>query len=82
LKRIKEENFDAILLDISMPDFSGIDIIHTLERERKLKDQKIFIFSAVSFTDSEIHHLLQKEGVRSCLKKPLELQKLYATITS
>ncbi len=81
LKRIKEENYDTVLLDISMPEFSGIDIIHTLERERKLKDQKIVIFSATAFTDSEIHHLLQKEGVQVCLKKPLQLNKLLTVIS-
>ena len=43
LRRIKEQSYDAVLLDISMPDLSGIDIIHTLEREKILKDQKIVI---------------------------------------
>jgi CheY-like chemotaxis protein len=82
LKRIKEEHYDTVLLDISMPEFSGIDIIHTLERERKLKDQKIVIFSAIAFADSEIHHLLQKEGVQICLKKPIKLNKLLTSIAS
>jgi len=81
LKRIKEENYDTVLLDISMPEFGGIDIIHTLEREKRLKDQKIVIFSAISFTDSEIHHLLQKEGVQVCIQKPIELNKLLTSIT-
>ena len=82
LKKIKEENYDTILLDISMPEFSGIDIIHTLEREKRLQDQKIVIFSAISFTDSEIHHLLQKEGVELCLKKPVKLNNVLTAISS
>ncbi len=82
LNRIRKENFDVVLLDISMPEFSGIDIIHALEREKILKDQKIVIFSAVAFTDSETHQLLQKKGVHGCLKKPIDLGTLYATITS
>ncbi len=82
LKRIKEENYDTVLLDISMPEFSGIDIIHTLERENRLKDQKIIIFSAISFTESEIHHLLQKEGVQVCVKKPIKHNKLLTSISS
>jgi DNA-binding response OmpR family regulator len=81
LKRIKEENYDTVLLDISMPEFSGIDIIHTLEREKRLQDQKIVIFSAISFTDMEIHHLLQKEGVEVCIKKPINLDQLLTSIT-
>lgn len=82
LKRIKEENYDTVLLDISIPDFSGIDIIHTLEREKRLKDQKIVIFSATAFTDSEVYHLLKKEGVQLCLKKPIKLNKVLTAISS
>jgi two-component system response regulator AtoC len=81
LKKIKEEHYDTVLLDISMPEFSGIDIIHTLEREKRLQDQKIIIFSAISFTDMEIHHLLQKEGVQVCIKKPMNLNNLLTAIT-
>ena len=81
LRRIKEENYDTVLLDISMPEFSGIDIIHTLEREKRLQNQKIIIFSAVSFTDMEIHHLLQKDGVQMCMKKPVPLNQILTSIT-
>lgn len=81
LRKIKEEKFDTVLLDISMPDFSGIDIIHTLEREQILADQKIIIFSAVSFTEMEIYHLLQKEGVKICMKKPVPLAQVVHSIT-
>ena len=81
LRRIKEQSYDAVLLDIHMPDLSGIDIIHTLEREKILKDQKIVIFSAAAFTDSEVQHLLQKQGVQSCIKKPIMLEKLLTVIT-
>ena len=82
LRRIKEQSYDTVLLDISMPDLSGIDIIHTLEKEKILKDQKIVIFSATAFTDSEIQDLLQKQGVQSCIKKPIKLEKLLTAINS
>ena len=81
LNRIKDGKYDSVLLDISMPDFSGIDIIHSLEREHILVNQKIIIFSAVSFTDMEIHHLLQKEGVKMCMKKPVPLAQIVSSIT-
>ena len=81
LERIKEEDYDVILLDISMPEFSGIDIIETLEREKILKNQKIVIFSATAFTTSQIDELLKKEGVKCCLKKPIQLNELLTAIT-
>lgn len=81
LDLIKEKKYDAILLDISMPDFSGIDIIETLEREKILKDQKIHIFSAVAFTTSQIQELLEKEGIQGRLKKPVQFNQLLSAIT-
>ena len=82
LDRIKEEKYDVVLLDISMPEFSGIDIIQTLEREKILKDQKIVIFSATAFTTNQINDLLKKDGIQGCLKKPIQLNELLTAITS
>lgn len=79
---IKEEKYDAVLLDISMPMVSGIDIINSLEQEQLLKDQKIYILSAVTFAEDQIAGLLKKEGVKGCLKKPVALNHLLATITA
>ncbi|MEJ2261727.1 MAG: response regulator, partial [Nitrosopumilaceae archaeon] len=59
LDLIKNQKYDAVLLDMSMPEFSGIDIIDTLDREKILKDQKIIIFSAITFTSSQITGLLK-----------------------
>jgi len=82
LELITEQNYDAVLLDISMPKFSGIDIIETLERKKILKDQKIIIFSATDFTTREINDLLKKKGVKGCLKKPIHLYELLTAVTS
>ena len=82
LERIKGEQYDVVLLDISMPEFSGIDIIQTLENEEILKDQRIVIFSATSFTANQINDLLKKDGIQSCLKKPIQLNELLTAITS
>jgi DNA-binding response OmpR family regulator len=80
-QKIKEGNYDAVLLDISMPELSGIDIIQKLEQDKILKDQKIVIFSANAFTTKEIDQLVKKEGIHSCLKKPIALNQLLAAIT-
>jgi len=82
LERIIKENYDVVLLDIAMPEFCGRDIIHALEKENILKNQKIIIFSAHAFTEKQIHDLLLKDGVHSILKKPLKLDNLLTAITS
>ena len=82
LERIKNEDFDVILLDIAMPEFSGHDIIEELEKEKILKDKKIIIFSAHAFSESVINELLEKEGVHSFLSKPLKLDTILIAISS
>jgi len=80
LEHIKKETYDVVLLDISMPALSGIDIIQTLEKEQILKNQKIIIFSALAnFQDPE---LLMKDGIHGCLKKPIQLKELVTAITN
>jgi len=76
VKLIEEQNFDAILLDLAMPEFSGLDVIESLKKSNILKDQKIILFTASSATDIEITELLQNEGVSSCIRKPVAIESL------
>ncbi len=76
VKIIEEQNFDAILLDLAMPEFSGIDVIESLKKSNKLKDQKIIIFTASSATNEMIGELLENEGVSSCIRKPVDIKTL------
>ncbi len=76
VKVIEEQNFDAILLDLAMPEFSGMDVIESLKKSNKLKDQKIIIFTASSATDKEIDELIQNEGVSACIRKPVDIDTL------
>ncbi len=76
LKLIEEKNFDAILLDLAMPEFSGLDVIESLKKSNKLKDQKIILFTASSATDKEIDALLQYDGIMSCIRKPVDINIL------
>ena len=80
LELIKRENYDVVFLDMLMPEISGFDIIQVLESENILKDQKVIIFSAHSFTASEVDDFLKKDGIVACLKKPIELNELLTAI--
>ena len=75
LELIKHGKYDAILLDISMPEVSGHDVINELEKTGKLKSNKIILFTASSITNDEIEKL-KIRGVNACLKKPVQLQNL------
>ena len=76
VKLIEEQNFDAVLLDLAMPEFSGLDVIESLKKSNKLKDQKIILFTASSATDKEIDALLKHDGIRLCIRKPVDIEIL------
>jgi len=75
LKKIKDENFDMVLLDLAMPDFSGVDVIDALIDDGLMKKQKLVIFTASSATEKEFAPLLEK-GVYSIIKKPVDFDVL------
>ena len=76
VKLIEEQNFDAILLDLAMPEFSGLDVIESLEKNDRIKNQKIILFTASSATDTEIDVLLKHDGIKSCIRKPVDIDVL------
>ena len=79
LKAIQDEKFDIVLLDLSMPDFSGVDVVDALVKDGIMNKQKIVIFTASSATEKEYAPLLEK-GAHSILKKPLDVDVLVETI--
>jgi len=79
LEAIKNEKFDLVLLDLSMPDFSGVDVIDALVKENIMNKQKVVIFTASSATEKEYTPLLEK-GAHSILKKPVDIDALLEKI--
>ncbi len=71
LSLIGNKKFDVVLLGLTMPDFSGYDIIDDLEKKGKLKENNIIVLSSVHLSQSEIEDLL-KRGVYSYLRLPVK----------
>jgi len=79
LDQILAKNCDIALLDLAMPEFSGYDVIESLEVSGKLREQKIIVLTASSITEGKMREL-EKRGVYSCLKKPVQLNELVKVI--
>jgi DNA-binding response OmpR family regulator len=79
---IQNDEWDRILLDLAMPEYSGLDIIENLEKNNLLKDKNIILFTASSVSDYVLEKLLKKDVIKTCLKKPISLAKIAETITS
>ena len=70
LELIQKEKFDVVILDLSMPEFSGYDVLDYLEGIGKLKEQKILVLSAHTYTNEDAEEM-KSRGVYSCLRKPV-----------
>jgi len=79
LQAIKDKKFDLVLLDLSMPDFSGVDVIDALVKEGIMDKQNIIVFTASAASEKEYGPLLEK-GVHSIIKKPIDIDLLIETI--
>jgi two-component system, OmpR family, response regulator len=81
LRIFRDGKFDALLLDIAMPEFSGFDIIIDLEKDGRITKEKVIVFTASSISNEEITDLINR-GVKAILKKPLKLEELLSTIVA
>jgi two-component system, OmpR family, response regulator len=73
LERIRNENFDLILLDLAMPEFSGKDVIQSFTKNQ-LVQKNIVIFTASS--DPAVLEQMKNTGVKEIFKKPFSLEQL------
>jgi len=74
LDKIRAVNFDLILLDLAMPDFSGLDVIKSLNNDGLVESRNIVIFTASS--NQEILQEMKNYGVKEIFKKPFSLDDL------
>jgi len=79
LSLIEKGKFDTVLLGLTMPNFSGYDVIDALEKSGKLKENKIIIFTVPHLSQLEIENFL-KRGVYSYLGLPVKLDILLKTL--
>lgn len=81
LSLIESNKYDAVILDISMPEFSGFDVVDALNKSGKIKENKIIIMTASVQGDEDLD-VLKGKGVHSILKKPVEIDALISTLKS
>jgi two-component system OmpR family response regulator len=78
LERIRKDKFDLILLDIAMPDFTGIDIIKSIKQDGSIESKNLVVFTASS--DQRMLDEIKKSGVKEIFKKPCSLDELTGLI--
>ena len=74
LKKIISGDFDVVLLDLTMPDFSGFDVLEELKKQGK-NQNNIFALTAMTLSDEQEDELTNM-GIRKVLHKPIEVDLL------
>lgn len=75
LSIVDKDKFDAIVLDLAMPDFTGIDFLQALKENGKIRQHKIIILTASNVSSDEEKNILQM-GASALLRKPMKLDSL------
>lgn len=79
LFKIQEKEYDLILLDIEMPDYSGFDILNQLKKQGVLpKDIVVITATGLKINDFDDYY---EVGVKEVLSKPIQLSNLDKVIT-
>ena len=58
IELVKSEDFDCIILDYTLPDISGTDLIHEVSRSKK-KLTPVIVYSAKDFNKIELNNVNQ-----------------------
>jgi len=80
ISMMKKKSFDVVLLDIAMPDFTGMDVLKELKEEDMIKNQKIIVLTATVINEEKIKKL-KRMGVFAIEKKPAKVQSLIEVMT-
>ena len=76
--------YDLLILDVMMPDFSGIDVCKAMAQNEKLKKIPVLLASALPITSKELEELMNEfktlNVVRGALEKPFVLDELLSEI--
>ena len=75
LSLVLKNDYDLILLDMCMPQYSGMDFLQDLTNQRPTELRKVVVVSVLKFSPTQIKELL-KMVIHSVEEKPTDLQKL------
>ncbi len=72
LKKIEERIYDLVLLDISLPDHNGLEVLKSIKRE----NPDVGVIMITAYDSSQMAFKASKEGAESYITKPWDNDKL------
>ncbi|MFA6850031.1 MAG: ATP-binding protein [Selenomonadaceae bacterium] len=78
IQKLEEYNIDIILLDIIMPNISGIDLLKSIRTQKKYDDIQIIMFTGIK--DKTSFKLCFENGANDYINKPIDFTEFVARI--
>jgi DNA-binding NtrC family response regulator len=76
LSKLDKEPFDLVLLDISLPDSNGIEVLRTIKRD----SPELPVIMITAYDSSQVAFKASREGAESYVTKPWDNDKLLLEI--
>jgi CheY-like chemotaxis protein len=67
---------DLILLDLMMPRTDGVEVLHRIRRDNRIKDIPVVVLSAWVGPGSQASHIAEQAGADAVFAKPVEVETL------
>jgi DNA-binding NtrC family response regulator len=78
LKKRAQDPFDLVLLDISLPDLDGIDVLRSIKKD----SPEIPVVMITAYDSSRLAFQASKEGAESYITKPWDNDKLLLEVSN
>ena len=79
LKRLREESFDLMLLDVEMPEMTGLDVLAEMQRSPQLSSLPVIVISGGQNIDDVVNCI--EMGAEDYLPKPFSKVLLRARLS-
>jgi len=79
LDLVLKNYYDLILLDMCMPNYSGIDFLLDLKDKKSSEIKKVVVVSSLELDEYQTR-FLKELGVRAIRQKPISVQSLLSQI--
>jgi CheY-like chemotaxis protein len=76
LDKLAIAHFDAVLLDLNMPDVSGFEVCRRIRADELLRHVRIYAYTSMTMMEDKMH----SAGFDGLLAKPLSAEKLIAML--
>lgn len=75
LERVIKGNYDAVFLDIVMPEQDGYKVLRQIRAHQQTTHQRIIIYSS-KITPLEINYGIRRAGANDYITKPVTRERL------